>query len=74
MVAELRIDPSDRVLDNESSEGSVGGKLFRASPFGFRDGRATCQSSNSFWVPASGKFEADFLQAELLRESTETNL
>jgi hypothetical protein len=48
MLAALRIDPSRHVLDNEPSEGPVREKLFRASPFRFRDGRTTCQSSNGF--------------------------
>ena len=48
MLAELRIDPSHRELVNEPSEGSVGEQLFRASPFRFRDGRATSQCSNIF--------------------------
>ena len=73
MLAELRIDPSDRVLDNESLDGSLGDNF---SGFSIRVSRRenNMPVAKLFLGDRMGKPEADFLQAEFLRESIGTNL
>jgi hypothetical protein len=71
MLAELRIDPSDSVLDSASSGFRLTRNFFRTSPLGFET-ESNMPAVKQFLDDCVGKVRSWFLQAELLRESRET--